>query len=91
MSAEPFWIAIKTDWLSIHMTIASCDGNNHSSAMRIATFSSSYDEVMPAVSSETKSPVRGWVVTGAGDDVFCVEGEAEKGLMIDGGAVNADE
>ncbi len=34
--------------LSVQMAAAACDGRSHSSAMSMATFSSSYDEVVAA-------------------------------------------
>ncbi len=48
VSVEPHWIASRNDWLSLQMAAAACDGKNHSSAMRMAAFSSSYNEVIAA-------------------------------------------
>ncbi len=48
VSAEPLWIALRSDWLSVQIAAAACDVRSHSSAMRMAAFSSSYDEVMAA-------------------------------------------
>ncbi len=48
VSAEPLWIALRSDWLSVQMAAAACDGRSPSSAMRMAAFSSSYDEVKAA-------------------------------------------
>ncbi len=48
VSAEPLWIALRSDWLSVQMDAAVYDGRSHSSAMRMATFSSSYDGVKAA-------------------------------------------
>ncbi len=48
VSTEPLWIAFKSDWLSVHMAATVCDGKSHSSAMRMAAFSSPYDEVIGA-------------------------------------------
>ncbi len=48
VSAEPLWIALRSDWLSMQMAAPACDGESHSSAMRMAAFSSSYDEVVAA-------------------------------------------
>ncbi len=48
MSAEPLWIALRSDWLSVHTAAASCVDKSHSSAMRMAAFSSSYVEVKAA-------------------------------------------
>ncbi len=48
VSAEPLWIALRSDWLYVQMAVAACDGRSHSSDMRMAAFSSSYDEVKAA-------------------------------------------
>ncbi len=48
VKAEPLWIALGGDLLSIYMTAASCNTNIHSSVMLIAAFSSSYGEVIAA-------------------------------------------
>ncbi len=47
VSAEPLWIALRSDWLSVHMAAAACDSKIHSSALRMSAFSLSYDEVVP--------------------------------------------
>ncbi len=44
------WIALRSDWLAVHMVATSCGSKSHSSAMRIVAFSSSYDEVIAALS-----------------------------------------
>ncbi len=49
MSAQPLRIALRSDWLSVQMAAAACDGRSHSSAMHMAAFSSSYDEVKAAL------------------------------------------
>ncbi len=46
VSTEPFWIALRSNRLSVHMATASCDDNSHSSAIHIGVFSSSYHEVI---------------------------------------------
>ncbi len=46
--AEPLWVLLRSDWLSVQMAAVACDGKNHSSVMRMAAFSSSYDEVIAA-------------------------------------------
>ncbi len=48
MSVEPLWISLRSDWLSVHMAAASCNGKSYSSAMLVAAFSSSHDEVIAA-------------------------------------------
>ncbi len=48
VSAEPLWIAFRSDKQSVQMAAAACDGRSHSSAMRMAAFSSWYDEVKAA-------------------------------------------
>ncbi len=40
VSGEPLWIALRSDWLSVQMAAAAWDGKRHSSAMRMAAFSS---------------------------------------------------
>ncbi len=45
VSAESAWIAFRSDWMSVHMAAASCDGKIHSRA----AFSALYDEVITAL------------------------------------------
>ncbi len=48
VSAEPLWVVLRSDCLSVHMVAASCDGKGHSGAMRIAVSFTLYDEVVAA-------------------------------------------
>ncbi len=48
VSAEPLWITLRSDWLSVQMAAAACDGRVQSSGLRMAAFSSLYDEVIAA-------------------------------------------
>ncbi len=47
-------------WLSVQMAAAASDGRSHSSAMRMAAFSSSYDEVKAAPCCCFVRRVVGW-------------------------------
>ncbi len=48
MSAEPLWVALRSDWLSVETAAAVCSGKSHLISMRMAAFSSSYDEAIAA-------------------------------------------
>ncbi len=48
LSTEPLWISLRSNGLSVQVAAATCDDESLSSAMRIATSSSSYDEVIAA-------------------------------------------
>ncbi len=48
VKAEPLWIALGGDLLSIHMAAASCNTKIHSSFMLTAAFSSSHGKVIAA-------------------------------------------
>ncbi len=48
VSAEPLWIALRSDWLSVQVAAVRCYDKSHSSAMRMTAFSSSYDGVIAA-------------------------------------------
>ncbi len=52
VSAEPLWIALRSDWLSVQMVAAACDGRAHSSAMRMAAFSLSACKLQLLASSQ---------------------------------------
>ncbi len=54
VSAEPLWIALRSDWLSLYLAAASSDGRSHSSVMCIAAFSTSFDDVIAASWGESR-------------------------------------
>ncbi len=45
VSAEPLGIALRSGWLSVHMTAVSFDGKSHSSVRHVTASSSSFNEV----------------------------------------------
>ncbi len=72
VSAEPLWIALRSDCLSVQMAAAARDSKIHSSAVAMAAFSSSFDEVIAAEVIETESIGALWASsTGKWLDAAC--------------------